>query len=120
RHVVSSLDKPQRLVFFGASGGGFAALYYSYFFPGSLALPMNPQTILANYSPRPVTEYTATAWGAEDIKDAPILSDLRELYAEGLPNTVGFIQNVQDTHHRDRHAAPWVRGLPPMPSRLHM
>src|SRR5690625_3266022 len=59
----------QRIVLFGASGGGFAALYYASRLPGALAVPVNPQTNLARYRRLPVDRYGRLAWGLEGERD---------------------------------------------------
>ncbi|MFJ2351661.1 hypothetical protein [Glutamicibacter sp. NPDC087673] len=110
RHMLKSLRSSERTVFFGASGGGFAALFYSYLFPGSLALVANPQTDIGNYTKGPVDDYLQRAWCSDSIKDVKIVSDLTGLYADGFPNSVAYLQNIGDGHHRDKHLAPWIRG----------
>ena len=76
RHLLSSYEKKQRVIFFGASGGGFASLFYSHGFPGSIALAMNPQTDIAEYNPDVVAEYVETAWGQSSLESLPIVTDL--------------------------------------------
>lgn len=112
RHILSVYDKHQHLVFMGASGGGFAALFYSHGFPGSSALAMNAQTNISEYTESAVSEYLNKAWGVGTIQEAPITFDLTEVYRDGFPNKVYFMQNLHDSHHRDRHIAHWMRGIP--------
>ena len=38
RHLLSYYSESQEIAFFGASGGGFASLFYSHGFPGSSAI----------------------------------------------------------------------------------
>src|SRR5699024_565358 len=64
--IISKLAddlRTERLVFFGGSGGGFAAMFFSYHFPGSLALVFNPQTKIANYSKIATRAYAQKAFG---------------------------------------------------------
>ena len=120
RHLLSRYETRQRLIFFGASGGGFASLFYSHGFPGSIALAMNPQTDIAEYNPEVVSKYAETAWGESSLEYVPIVTDLGELYRDGFPNTVYFMQNVFDGHHRDRHVAYWMRKIPAESNRLNL
>ncbi|PRB72736.1 hypothetical protein [Arthrobacter sp. MYb213] len=118
RHILSSVRTAEKLIFFGASGGGFAALYYSYLFPESLALVANPQTKIGNYTKFAVDNYTEMAWDSLDLDNVNITSDLTKLYRDGFPNKIAYLQNIRDGHHRDRHLAPWVRGLDTSPNNL--
>lgn len=119
RHFLS-VHPPQRVIFFGASGGGFASLYYSHGFPGSVALSINPQTKLANYTPAAVGDYVFKAWNATSLTEVPIVSDLDALYRDGFPNTIYLMQNMLDGHHRDRHLAPWMRTVPSKSERINL
>lgn len=119
-HVLSSFDKGRHSIFFGGSGGGFASLYYSRYFPRSLALAANPQTALERYVPSAVTRYSETAWGVSDIQEAPIRSDLSDHYKGDFSNTVGYIQNIQDTHHRKYHMLPCLRSFPEPSEKIHL
>lgn len=110
RHCLDSMSVPSVPVFFGASGGGFAALYYATHFPGSLAVPVNPQTDLAMYTPGPVMAYADAAFGT-DLASAGVVTDLVSYYRDMEPQvTVGYVQNIRDSHHRDRHFGPFMRG----------
>jgi hypothetical protein len=107
-----------RLLFFGPSGGGFAALYYSRLFPGSLAVPVNPQTILMNFYEAHRRIYAKGAFGAETqvevdgvFRDA-ICSDLLEHYAGQVPNHILYVQNETDEFHIDGHMRPFLDSLP--------
>jgi len=112
RHFLSRYEVNQHVVFFGSSGGGFASLYYSHGFPGSSVLAMNPQTNIAEYTPKTVSDYVQGAWGKSEIEQTPITYNLTDVYRDGFPNTVYFMQNLYDAHHRDRHVAWWMRGIP--------
>jgi len=118
RHALTAVPSGQHIVFFGASGGGFAAMFYSHQFPASVAIAVNPQTDINAYTPHFVREYAQAAWDVEDIGCAPIQSNLADVNARGFPNSVALIQNVQDGHHRDRHAARWMRAVPTGHDRL--
>lgn len=115
RKVVSAHGS-KRVIFFGASGGGFAALYYSRFFPGSLAIAINPQTNLAEYNWRAIEEYGRFAFGIEDqaglleMLNSRIVSDLSAHYV-GAANSVAYMQNINDETHVAPHCLPFLQGL---------
>jgi len=98
-----------RLMFFGASGGGFAAMYYSRLFPESLAVAINPQTILREFPSYTLRQYTEKAFpgvAQAHVLDRVICSDLREPYAESFPNHVLYVQNTRDDH-TEKHLDPF-------------
>lgn len=108
----------RHVIFFGASGGGFAALYYSAYFPGSLAIPLNPQTVIRTFPERAVLSYGRVGFGARTIEQArnllvsSITDDLRDVYRGGMSNTIAYVQNVMDSHHLYRHMIPFLRAIP--------
>ncbi|SDK78674.1 hypothetical protein [Arthrobacter sp. ok362] len=114
-HKLVDAAGGSRLMFFGASGGGFAAMYYSRLFPESLAVAINPQTILREFPSYTLRQYTQAAFPGipqADVLDRAICSDLRRPYAESFPNHVLYVQNTQDDH-MEKHLAPFweaVRG----------
>ena len=85
-----------------------------------MALSINPQTNLANYTPTAVSDYILKAWNATSLKEVPIVSDLGALYRDGFPNTIYLMQNMLDGHHRDRHLAPWMRTVPSGSERMNL
>ena len=120
RHILAS-QGAEHVVFFGASGGGFAALYYSHFFPGSLALPMNPQIIVKDYDDDAALAYATACFGAATLEQARavladrVTGDVRHLYRGGFTNTVGYVQNLMDTHHLYRQLAHFLGAVPTSP-----
>ncbi|MGJ9402556.1 hypothetical protein [Arthrobacter sp. KK5.5] len=102
-----------RLVFFGASAGGFAALYYSARFAGSVAVVVNPVTDIKQ--PEQIFPlYSAAAW--EGLDEAGILrrieSSVVDLYARGTSNTVIYLQNLQDPTYVWGHLRPFLISNP--------
>lgn len=124
RHILDS-QGAEHVIFFGASGGGFASLYYSRLFPGSLAVSVNPQLIIKDYHQQAVLAYASAAFGAADMGEAKdvladkVTGDLRHAYRGGSQNTVAFMQNVMDTHHLFRHLAHFLDAVP-QSSNIHM
>lgn len=94
----------QHLVFFGMSGGGFAALNLSHEFPGSLAVPVNPQTRILDYAEVHWHAMARACFGADSAEQARAMleshprADQRRLYAKGFSNTVIYVQNSADAH----------------------
>jgi pimeloyl-ACP methyl ester carboxylesterase len=114
RRMIESL-RASRVVFVGGSGGGFAALYYSWHFPGSVALVSNPQTDLDRYNSYHLKTYRTACWPSLEA-DAPLSSaittNLCPLYAERVENALIYFQIANDWGHLTRHFAPFVAGLP--------
>lgn len=102
--TIASCLGGKRLIFFGPSGGGFASLYYSWHFPGSLAYAINPQTRIRDFSAVAVDAFAKACLGAADRSevDAALAhqttSDVRALYRERFDNHVVYVQNSTDHH----------------------
>jgi hypothetical protein len=111
--VVTFAASPE-IVFWGGSGGGFAALYYSFFFPGSTAMVWNPQINFLEYSEDAVNKYLNTAFGTALSDSTPITSgiehDLAKLYRRGYKNRIIYIQNNEDWHV-ETHLVPFLNAL---------
>jgi pimeloyl-ACP methyl ester carboxylesterase len=114
RRMIDSLDAT-RVAFVGSSGGGFAALYYSWQIPGSVAIVSNPQTNLNRYFRAHRERYRAACWPSLD-EDAPldavIDANLCRLYAKRCDNTVVYLQVASDFFHIRGHFAPFAAALP--------
>lgn len=120
-HVVASLGV-RNLIFFGPSGGGFAALYYSWWFPGSLAVASNPQVVLSRYEPRRhlatfgrVCFDASTPVELERALNDRFMSDLRTQYGKGFTNSVAYLQNTSDLHHVGEHMVPFFSDVSTSP-----
>lgn len=104
----------QRVVTFGSSGGGFAALYYAGTREGATAVPVNPQTNLARYVPAAVARYTKLAWGltgADALEEMTAVTDVARVYRS--PGRRAFyIQNQNDPTHMKDHLGPFMDALP--------
>lgn len=104
----------QKMVTFGSSGGGFAALYYAAHRDNSVAVPVNPQTNLANYNRAAVERYARLAWGlsgGQALKKIPAVTDLTRTYR--APGKKAFyVQNTNDRTHMQGHYSPFMDALP--------
>lgn len=110
--IRAAVPEGSRVVFFGASGGGFASLYFSSKFAGSVAVPVNPQTTLRAYNPVITQRYLNYAWGGLALEKLPVTTDLIDLYSEPRQNEVLYVQNTGDADHMENHYRPFLEALP--------
>ncbi|MGP5307792.1 hypothetical protein [Vreelandella alkaliphila] len=120
---VFSLLQSTALVFVGGSAGGFASLFYSKKFPGSICVVSNPQTAIFNYYKSHVNRYLKYCFdvdSVEKVRDNPKLTkgtvtNLCRFYGGELESKVIYLQNKHDTHHVNRHYIPFIKsfGLEP-------
>lgn len=103
----------RRMIYLGSSGGGFAALHYSFFDPGSVAVVMGPQTSMKAHIPAALEHYISNCWPGRTYEDVAraIATDLCVLYAKGHENSVVFVQSAGDFLHNHRHMAPFVNAV---------
>lgn len=109
--AVRAVLGPRRVVYHGSSGGGFAALYCSYFDPGSIALVMVPQTNLQrHFIPRSVQRYVDTCWSGRPLDEVCeiVCTDVTRLYSEGFGNTVVYVQSQGDFMHTSSQMTPFL------------
>ncbi|WP_155854053.1 hypothetical protein [Paenarthrobacter nicotinovorans] len=111
RRIVRA-TRGYNIVFFGSSGGGYATLALSRFFPTSLALAVNPQTSISRFYPGAVGRYMAHAWDMQGTSmaelPASVAHDLVPAYAAGFDHTVALIQNAKDWFHIQNHQLPFL------------
>jgi hypothetical protein len=103
----------ERTIFFGTSGGGFAALAQSHAMPGSIAVVGNPQTRIARYHAPLVAAYRQACWPdlADNAElDGVTMADCNALYGAGFRNLVVYIQSLGDKHHR-AHMLPFAAAI---------
>lgn len=117
--IVGALQKRfggQHLVFFGMSGGGFAALNLSHEFPGSLAVPVNPQSRILDYAEVHWDALGRSCFGSTSTEQSRQLleahprADLRKVYAGGFSNAVIYVQNSTDSH-TSAQLIPWFDAI---------
>jgi DNA replication protein DnaC len=99
----------------GASNGGYAALYFSFFFKESIAYVINPQTRIADFTKAAVEEFALACLGAKNINDVSSAlgnteSDVRRLYSSGFDNFIIYVQNETD-HHVQTQMNPFLACL---------
>ena len=104
-----------RIIFFGASGGGHAALYHSAQLPGSLAFAVNPQTDLRQYDQEDIATYIRYCWpDASGIEDLPpwVSLDVGDVYAGNIQNFVCLLNSAGDRQHVFDHTFPLLSRIP--------
>lgn len=116
-HVQDGLTTADHLIFFGPSAGGFASLYFSHHFPGSLAIVANPQTNIEKYNKEHVEFYRQGCWSGKALANTSITYDVVPLYRESFPNWVAYLQNKDDALHVEEHLEPWRTAAGAFPDR---
>lgn len=112
RGLTAALDV-DKVVLVGSSGGGFGALYYSWHLPDSVAIVQVPQTNVYAYYRGRREAYIPAAWGdAVGSEGANPCFDLRDIYSNGMENTVIYLQSTLDEHHMANHMAPFIASIP--------
>lgn len=106
--ALSATLRPSRTVYLGSSGGGFAALYFSYYNPDSIAVVMVPQTVVGVYGA--VKKYMASCWPGRTLDEVEEITclDVTRLYSSGFENTVIYVQSQGDFRHSARHLTPFM------------
>ncbi|CAM4334963.1 hypothetical protein BOTU111921_24190 [Bordetella tumbae] len=119
---IISLSNASTVVFVGGSGGGFASLYFSRFYPKSIAVVCNPQTHILKYKERQVRKFLQVCYGVDYIylaeKDPKltlgITKSLCRLYNPRrgeLTNRIIYMQNISDDFHYTGHYVKFVEAL---------
>lgn len=124
-HVLEQFGST-RTVFFGVSGGGFAAGELSQDFPESLALLANPRM---DFTARPraaVRDYLMHCHSAVSrtpqlrIRDEFVPAALDTRWNGGPVNTVAIIQNTGDRLYHDHQFLPFAQRHAGDPSVFHL
>lgn len=105
-----------KIVFWGSSAGGFAALSLASRLEGSTAVAINSQTDALAYSMKKVVELVKDkCFGGQ--AEASIRSefgsrvDMRDAWSRVDQSRVILVQNKYDTHHYDCHFKPFWTSL---------
>lgn len=105
----------RRTIYFGTSGGGFAALFYSRQHSGSLAIVGNPQTKIGGFYPRHIDAYLSNCWPKLNSLDdlaGIVTTDVAMHYISGeIDNYVIYLQNSTDPFHLFGHMAPFLSSI---------
>lgn len=108
----------ERMALFGPSAGGYASLFYSSYLPGSIAVPVNPQTNLTLRSDAEIRPLCGFAWNLDPGEYDPfrrvrVVKDVVPIYSLPTSNRVLYIQNRQDRSHVVGHLLPLIESLHP-------
>lgn len=112
--------RENRVVYFGHSGGGFAALQCAIFDPPSSGLAINPilepeHYAKYNFAKAMMHIFRPNAEITEIRKDYPerisITEAMKSAHKAGLKPCLGIIQNVLDTHHYGKHFIPFCKSV---------
>lgn len=111
---IAEIGDFERTIFFGSSGGGYAALLYSSLFSNSIAVAAAPQTSMHKYYSGHIKRYREGCWPSlstdEQLSDV-ICTDLCSLYSSLKPNTIIYLQSAGDQFHTRNHFAPFVDSI---------
>ncbi|MCA0930413.1 hypothetical protein [Ruegeria profundi] len=111
-HNTIAKLRPRRILFFGGSGGGYAALLYARSVAGSVSLTINPQTDILSYYSGHVGDYFETCWPnipEVERRSRTVVSDLAEEYQDnpGKVTTV-MLSSAGDRQHFVNHVSRFV------------
>lgn len=112
-HVLAQLGST-RTVFFGASGGGFAAGALSQDFPDSLALLCNPRLDLTRPPQAPIRDYLVHCHAAlsatpqRRIRGEFVPDTVDARWEAGPRNTIAIIQNRHDRIFYENQFLPFA------------
>lgn len=110
----AELSGSRRELYFGISGGGFAALRYSASSPGSLAVAVNAQTDILRHSDTLKDAFLERCWTVDGQVDTTDLRhDVCVDYANGPANLAYCLTNATDEHHLLDHLQPLVEAAAP-------
>ncbi|WP_140400598.1 hypothetical protein [Gulosibacter sp. 10] len=115
KHAARSL-RSRRIILFGSSGGGYAAINFGSQFPGAIVLALNPRLDLAGPPLPNFDPYFEIGHGSLDDSSRHVIFDkfispsMRQKYASGLPFHLCIFQNTGD-HYFKKQFEPFVEGL---------
>lgn len=127
KFLAKALDRisilmDSKLVLFGGSGGGFAALsIIPYMKERAYAAVWNPQTSISQYDYSSVAKYLSICFNKKvshtnvynELEDTGIVHDLIDLYknCELNGSQILYLQNLGDKNHITNHAIPFMSEL---------
>jgi Heparinase II/III-like protein/Heparinase II/III N-terminus len=114
---LQTLLQAPRVVAWGGSGGGFAAIRVAKDVPNAIALVWNPQTDIAKYVPEPVARYRSIAFpriaaaGTFPSDGEQFPSLCTEAFRAGYQGRILYLQERTDSHHVDAHLKPFLESF---------
>jgi hypothetical protein len=113
---LQAVLRAPRVVAWGGSGGGFAAIRVAKDVSDSIALPWNAQTNITKYAKDPVARYLRVAFpnlapdGALPTGGGQFPSLCTEEFRDGYKGRILFLQESTDWHVR-AHLKPFLAGF---------
>ncbi|MFC7402654.1 hypothetical protein [Citricoccus sp. GCM10030269] len=106
---IDAVSRGRRLLFVGASAGGFPALYYGSMYPDSITVAINPRTHL--FAPPTHLQIDPS----RQFGDVPVsaIPDLVPVRAGSPGNTVVYLQNSGDHRYFAGHMIPYLHRAEP-------
>lgn len=109
---------PQRIVFSGSSGGGFAALQAAALSKDGKAIAINSQTDLMQFNQTIVQSYVSLVTGYSSIEEARnafgnrwnAIEALQSAQKSGYTPKIVMVQNKNDWHY-ENHYIPFAKAL---------
>lgn len=110
--AIEALD-PKRLIFFGSSGGGYAAMSYASEYPGSIALTVNPRLSFKREGNKDWAAYMEGCHGPLGKTPYQRISaqygvDLKDEIPTHAPFHVAMYHNTGDTDFYEKNHKPFV------------
>ncbi len=110
---------PDRIVFYGSSGGGFAAIQAAAASPNGKAIAINPQIGLQHYFRRATGNYLKNIAGCSSQTEARrvfgerwnAIDSVRRAIAEERPPKIVIVQNINDSFHFKEHFGPFAEAF---------
>ncbi|MFM1704470.1 alpha/beta hydrolase family protein [Aeromonas salmonicida] len=114
QHIIESNNiAPNRVVFYGSSGGGFAAIMAAIRLRGSIAVAINPQTNIFKYHKKSHEKIINNFFSPIDLLDNKKMKAIERFStiesirkSQYIPNIL-YIQNTQDAFHLNNHYIPF-------------
>ncbi|MDO6799745.1 hypothetical protein [Shimia thalassica] len=104
-----------RIVSYGSSGGGFAAIRLQSFLSDILAISINPQTCITKYKSRAVPHYFDVCFSGRSrkamLEEFPSQINLMANADALTGDRIIYAQNTVDTHHLEDHFTPFCEAM---------
>ncbi len=110
---------PDRIVFYGSSGGGFSAIQAAAASPNGRAISINPQIGLQHYGRRATENYYKNVAGCGSQAEAQkvfgerwnVIDSVRRSISEGRRPKIVIVQNINDWYHFEKHFKPFAQAF---------
>lgn len=114
RQAIAQLGA-EKVILFGGSGGGYAAMNFARFFEGATALAMNPRLNLLNRPRTNLEQYLEVCHRAVSdasiarIKSEFFTANLADVLNEGQNFDLLLLQNQNDRHYLKGQMIPFLK-----------